>query len=104
MTKTQRTIKRKLGPTDLSCPSDKAIEYGLALAQRFGAHLTLLYVFREPYAAQYVKGPSAAGPTTTAHQLSPKALGTEIKHRCCSADLLTTLSIWSGFAGHDPSE
>ena len=45
-----------------------------------------------------------AGPTTTAHQLSPKALGTEIKHRCCSADLLTTMSIWSGFAGHDPSE
>ena len=34
MTKTQRTIKRILVPTDLSRQSDKAIEYGLALAQR----------------------------------------------------------------------
>jgi len=35
----------------------------------------------------------AAGPTAAAHQLSPKALGTEIKHRSCSADLLITMSI-----------
>ena len=59
MAKTKPTIKRILMPTDLGPQSDKAIEYGLTLAQRFGAHLTLLYVFRESYASQYQRGPSA---------------------------------------------
>lgn len=74
MTKTQRTIKRILVPTDLSSQSDKAIEYGLALAQRFGAHLTLLYVFREPYAAQYVRGPSANNSSLEERESCRKAI------------------------------
>ena len=47
-------IKRILVPTDLTPNSEKAVQYGLTLAQRFGAHLTLLYAFKETYA-----GPSA---------------------------------------------
>ncbi len=46
----------------------------------------------------------AAGPTTPAHQLSSKALRSEIKHHSCSADLLTMMSIWSAFPGHEPLE
>jgi nucleotide-binding universal stress UspA family protein len=50
------TVERILVPTDLSQESDRAIEYGLVLAQRFGAHLTLLHVYREPYAVEYMRG------------------------------------------------
>ena len=35
-------IKRILVPTDLTKESDRAIEFGLILAKRFGAQLTLL--------------------------------------------------------------
>ena len=35
--------------------------------------------------------PHAAGPTATAHQLSRKALESQLKHRSCGADLLTTM-------------
>lgn len=52
-------IKRILLPTDLSPRSDKALEYGLSLAQRFGAHLTLFYAYKESYASQYSRGPHA---------------------------------------------
>jgi nucleotide-binding universal stress UspA family protein len=38
------TIERILVPTDLTAASERAIEYGFVLAQRFGAHLTLLHV------------------------------------------------------------
>jgi nucleotide-binding universal stress UspA family protein len=52
-------IKRILVPTDLTPQSDKAIEYGLTLAERFGAHLTLFYAFKESYASQYSRGQHA---------------------------------------------
>ena len=54
------TVERILVPTDLSAGSDQAIEYALVLAQRFGAHLTLLHVYKEPYAVEYLRGPHAA--------------------------------------------
>ena len=53
-------VKRILVPTDLSTESDRTIEYGLVLAQRFGARLTLLYVYRESYAVKYLRGPHAS--------------------------------------------
>ena len=53
-------LERILVPTDLSTKSDRAIEYGLVLAQRFSAHLTLLHVYREGYAVKYLRGPHAS--------------------------------------------
>ena len=53
------TIERILVPTDLTKESERAIEYGFVLAQRFGAHLTLLHVYKEPYSAEYMRGPHA---------------------------------------------
>ena len=53
-------VKRILVPTDLTEESQKTIEFGLALAQRFGAHLTLLHVYRQSYAAQFVRGPNSS--------------------------------------------
>ena len=52
-------VERILVPTDLSAESEKAIEYGIVLAERFGAHLTLLYVYKESYAVEYMRGPQA---------------------------------------------
>ena len=40
-----------------------------------------------------------AGPTATAHQLPRKAFESELKHRSCGTDLLTTMCFWSGFLG-----
>jgi hypothetical protein len=54
------SVKRILVPTDLTEESQKTIEFGLALAQRFGAHLTLLHVYRPSYALQFVRGPSSS--------------------------------------------
>jgi nucleotide-binding universal stress UspA family protein len=54
------SVKRILVPTDLTEESQKTIEFGLALAQRFGAHLTLLHVYRQSYAAQFVRGPNSS--------------------------------------------
>src|SRR3984893_16494976 len=53
-------VKRILVPTDLTEESQKTIEFGLALAQRFGAHLTLLHVYRQSYAVQFVRGPNSS--------------------------------------------
>jgi nucleotide-binding universal stress UspA family protein len=53
-------VKRILVPTDLTEESQKTIEFGLALAQRFGAHLTLLHVYRQSYAVQFVRGPKSS--------------------------------------------
>jgi nucleotide-binding universal stress UspA family protein len=53
-------IKRILVPTDLTNESDEAIEFGMVLAKLFGAHLTLLHVYQEPYyAIAYLLGPHA---------------------------------------------
>jgi len=50
------TFERILVPTDLTVESERAVEYGLVLAQRFGAHLTLLHVCKESYAVEYMRG------------------------------------------------
>jgi universal stress protein A len=52
-------VKRILVPTDLTDESERAIEFGLVLAKFFGAHLTLLHVYKRPYAVQYLRGPYA---------------------------------------------
>ena len=52
-------VKRILVPTDLTDESERAIEFGLVLAKFFGAHLTLLHVYKQPYAVQYLRGPCA---------------------------------------------
>jgi nucleotide-binding universal stress UspA family protein len=45
-------------PTDLTDESQKAIDFGLALAKPLSAHLTLLHVYQDPsYAVEYVLGP-----------------------------------------------
>ena len=49
-------VKRILVTTDLTSQSERAIEFGLALAKRFRAHLTLLHVYHESYAIQYLRG------------------------------------------------
>jgi nucleotide-binding universal stress UspA family protein len=53
------TVERILVPTDFTAESGRAVEYGLVLAQRFGAHLTLLHVYKESYAIEYLRGPHA---------------------------------------------
>lgn len=52
-------LEQILVPTDLSAESERAVEFGFVLAQRFGAHLTLLHVYKEPYAVEYARGPHA---------------------------------------------
>ena len=54
------SVKRILVPTDLTEESQKAIDFGLALAQRFGAHLTLLHVYKQSHAVQFVRGPNSS--------------------------------------------
>jgi nucleotide-binding universal stress UspA family protein len=53
-------VKRILVATDLTGESRKTIHFGLALAQRFGAHLTLLHVYKQSYAVQFVRGPNSS--------------------------------------------
>jgi nucleotide-binding universal stress UspA family protein len=67
-------IKRILVPTDLTPNSEKAVQYGLTLAQRFGAHLTLLYAFKETYAGQYARGPSAYNSSLAEREACREAL------------------------------
>jgi nucleotide-binding universal stress UspA family protein len=50
-------IDRILVPTDLTPSSERAVEYGFVLARRFGAHLTLLHVYKEPYGIEFTRGP-----------------------------------------------
>ena len=49
------SIKRILVPTDLTNESQRAIEFGLLLAQRFGARLTLLHVYQRPYSVENLR-------------------------------------------------
>ena len=42
-------LKNILVPTDLSVSAKKAVNYAVALAEHFGAKLTLLYVDTMPY-------------------------------------------------------
>jgi nucleotide-binding universal stress UspA family protein len=52
-------VKQILVPTDLTEESQNAVDCGVALAQRFGAHMTLLHVYREPYSLDYLRGSQA---------------------------------------------
>jgi nucleotide-binding universal stress UspA family protein len=54
------SVKRILVATDLTEESQKTIHFGLSLAQRFGAHLTLLHVYKQSYAVQFVRGPNSS--------------------------------------------
>jgi nucleotide-binding universal stress UspA family protein len=66
-------VKRILVPK----VSDRAIEFGLVLAKLFGAHLTLLYVYKDPsYAVEYVLGPHGYDPTLKERAYFKKALET----------------------------
>jgi nucleotide-binding universal stress UspA family protein len=49
-------IERILVPTDLSTESERSIEYGFVLARRFGAHLTLLHIFKGPCSVEKMRG------------------------------------------------
>ena len=44
----------------LTGDSERAIEFGLVLAEHFSAHLTLLHVYHESYAVEYMRGPDAS--------------------------------------------
>jgi len=68
------TVERILVPTDLSAQSERAVEYGFILAQRFGAHLTLLHVYKEPYAVEYMRGPHACDAVLNERMASKNAL------------------------------
>jgi universal stress protein A len=55
-------LKRILVPTDFSAPADEALDYALSLGRPFGAAVTLLHVFEDPfalslYSEQYVPMP-----------------------------------------------
>jgi nucleotide-binding universal stress UspA family protein len=67
-------VKQILVPTDLKEESQKAVSYGLVLAQRFGAHLTLLHVYREPYSVDYLRGPQACAAVSKLRRDSEIAL------------------------------
>ena len=54
------SVKRILVATDLTEESRKTIHFGLALAQCFGAHLTLLHVYKQSYAVHFVRGPNSS--------------------------------------------
>jgi nucleotide-binding universal stress UspA family protein len=54
-------IKEILVPTDLTKESQTALRCAISLARVFGAHLTLLHVYQEPYSLDYLRGPQACG-------------------------------------------
>src|SRR5580704_6895604 len=67
-------IKQILVPTYLAEESQKAVSYGLVLARCFGAHLTLLHVYREPYSVDYLRGPQACAAVSELRRNSEIAL------------------------------
>src|SRR5262249_31939480 len=54
-------IRRILVPTDLKKESQPALQYAMSLARVFGAKLTLLHVYQEPYSIEYLRGPHTCG-------------------------------------------
>ena len=78
------TFERILVPTDLTAESERAVEYGLVLAQRFGAHLTLPHVCKESYAVEYMRGPHACDAVSNERMYFKKTLKSiaeEVKKR-----------------------
>jgi nucleotide-binding universal stress UspA family protein len=52
-------LRKILVPTDLKNGGKVALQYAVSLAQAFGAKLTLLHVYQEPYSCDYLRGPHA---------------------------------------------
>lgn len=67
-------VKQILVPTDLTQESQKAVSYGLVLARSFGARLTLLHVYQEPYSVDYLRGPQACAAVSELRRNSEIAL------------------------------
>jgi universal stress protein A len=67
-------LKQILVPTDLTEESQKAVSYGLVLARCFGAHLTLLHIYQEPYSVDYLRGPQACAAISELRRNSEIAL------------------------------
>jgi nucleotide-binding universal stress UspA family protein len=85
-------IKEILVPTDLTEESRTALRYATSLAQEFGAHLTLLHVYHEPYSLDYLRGPQACGAVMRHRRgvetaLADLALEVRSKGVRCSTDL-----------------
>jgi universal stress protein A len=53
-------IRRILAPTDLSDDSKKAINYATRFAQQFGAKLTILHIYEEPFIYGNATSPETA--------------------------------------------
>jgi nucleotide-binding universal stress UspA family protein len=82
-------LERILVPTDLTAGSERAIQYGIALARRCAAHLTLLHVYKEPYAIEYIRGPHACDEVLRerAHFMdSLKSISKEVKKEYSDCD------------------
>jgi nucleotide-binding universal stress UspA family protein len=84
-------VKQILVPTDLTAENQKAVTYGLILARCFGAHLTLLHVYREPYSVDYLRGPQACATISKLRRNSEVALATLLEevaeqYADCSAE------------------
>ena len=71
-------IRKILVPTDLKKESKAALQYAISLTREFGAKLTLLHVYQEPYSVDYLRGPNACGAI--------------IRHRRCAEDALEALA------------
>ncbi|HYY30025.1 MAG TPA: universal stress protein [Chthoniobacterales bacterium] len=83
-------VKRILVATDLTRESERAIDFALALAKRFCAHLTLLHVYHESYPLQYLRGTHAleAMREERAHFLHALELaGSKAKERYSDCDI-----------------
>ena len=84
-------IRKILVPTDLRKESKAALQYATYLARVFGAQLTLLHVYQEPYSFDYLRGPNACG-AIIRHRRGVEdalaALATEVREKqvACNAD------------------
>jgi len=84
-------IRKILVPTDLRKESKAALQYATYLARVFGAQLTLLHVYQEPYSFDYLRGPNACG-AIIRHRRGVEdalaALATEAREKqvACNAD------------------
>jgi len=84
-------IRRILVPTDLKKDSQAGMRYAMSLARVFGAKLTLLHVYQEPYSLDYLRGPHACG-AVIRHRRNVEnalaALAAEVKENrvACNAD------------------
>jgi nucleotide-binding universal stress UspA family protein len=67
-------IRRILAPTDLSDGSRKALNYATRFAQHFGAKLTLIHIYEEPFIYGSAMSPETAQELRKARQGAENAL------------------------------